>query len=302
MLCRFCIVQLSDPGKCRASKPGMLHYFTDSAVLGFWTHNLSPFLVKFGDNFGIRYYGLSYLLGFMTAALLLSRYWRAGRSQLPREKISDLIIALVLGVMIGGRLGSFLLYHPSDLVTDPLSFFRVWEGGMASHGGMAGVAVALAWFGRVQKIPFLHLSDLVTSTAPLGLFFGRVANFINGELWGKQATVSWAVIFPNSPDPVIPRHPSQLYEAGLEGVLLFVYMQWRFWKSDAVKVAPGRLTGEFLIAYAIARAIGEIFREPDAGLILGLSRGTFYSFFLIAAGVVLIVRSGRGTAHAQAGQ
>src|SRR5690349_8068657 len=114
--------------------------------LAFWTHNLSPFLVQFGENFGIRYYGLSYLLGFMTAALLLSRYWRAGKSQLPREKISDLTVALVLGVMVGGRLGSFLLYHPSELRSDPLSLFRIWEGGMASHGGMAGVAIALAVF------------------------------------------------------------------------------------------------------------------------------------------------------------
>lgn len=257
--------------------------------MAYWTHNLSPFLFQFSENVGIRYYGLSYLLGFMSAALLLSRYWRAGRSQLPREKISDLIIYLVLGVMIGGRLGSFLLYHPGELVSDPLSLFRVWEGGMASHGGMVGVAVALVLFARAQKIPFMHLADLVTSAAPLGLFFGRIANFINGELWGRPTRVAWAVIFPASPMPHLPRHPSQLYEAGLEGALLFAYMQWRFWRGDTIKRAPGRLTGEFLIAYAVVRAIGETFREPDAGLILGLTRGTFYSVFLVGAGVILIV-------------
>ena len=256
--------------------------------LAFWTHNLSPFLVQFGENFGIRYYGLSYLLGFMSAALLLSRYWRAGKSQLPREKISDLTVALVLGVMVGGRLGSFLLYHPSELLSDPLSLFRIWEGGMASHGGMAGVAIALAVFARFQKLPFLHLADLVTSTAPVGLFFGRIANFINGELWGKPTQVKWAVIFPASPTPLMPRHPSQLYEAGLEGLLLFAFMQWRFWRSDIVARNPGQLTGEFLIAYAAVRALGETFREPDAGLIFGLSRGTFYSIFLVVAGAVLI--------------
>jgi phosphatidylglycerol:prolipoprotein diacylglycerol transferase len=263
------------------------------APLAYWTHNLSPFLIRFGENLGIRYYGVSYLLGFLAAALMLRTYAKAGRSLLPIEKISDLMVSLVLGVMVGGRLGSFLLYHPEQLIEDPLSFFRVWEGGMASHGGMAGVAVAIAWFARVQKIPFLHLSDLITSVAPLGLLFGRIANFINGELWGKPAVVRWAVIFPSSPIPLVPRHPSQLYEALLEGALLFAYMQVRFWKSDVVKRSPGRLSGEFLLAYALVRAVGEFFREPDAGLILGMSRGTFYSIFLVAAGLVLIALSGR---------
>ena len=261
--------------------------------LAYWTHDLNPFLIRFTDNFGIRYYGLSYLCGFLVATWLLNRYCRAGRSQLPKEKIPDLIIALVLGVMIGGRLGSFLLYHPEQLIHDPLSFFRVWEGGMASHGGMLGVAIAAIWFARSQKIPFLHLADLIVSTAPAGLLFGRIANFINGELWGKPARVPWAVIFPQSPRPVVPRHPSQLYEAALEGIALLVYMQWRFWRSDVIKKNPGRLTGEFLLAYAIARAIGEIYREPDAGLILGLSRGTFYSIFLVVGGVAFIAWSRR---------
>lgn len=262
--------------------------------IAYWTHDLSPFLIRFSENFGIRYYGLAYLLGFLGAAWLLSRYSRTGRSQLPREKIPDLIIAVVLGVMIGGRLGSFLLYTPEQLISDPLSLFRVWEGGMASHGGMIGVGVALAWFARSQKMRFLHLSDLVISTAPLGLFFGRIANFINGELWGKPTDVAWAVIFPASPFPLVPRHPSQLYEAALEGALLFVYMQVRFWRSDVMKSTPGRLTGEFLILYAVLRAIGEMFREPDASLIFGLSRGTFYSVFLIAAGIVVVAIAERG--------
>ncbi len=261
--------------------------------LAYWVHDWDPFLIQFSENFGIRYYGVAYLLGFLAGAWLLSLYWKAGRSQLPAAKISDLMIALVLGVMIGGRLGSFLLYDPGSLLRDPLSFFRVWEGGMASHGGMIGVAVALAWFARAQKIPFLHLGDLVTSVAAAGLLFGRVANFINGELWGKPADVAWAVIFPNSPEPLVPRHPSQLYEAVLEGAVLLAIMQWRFWKTDVIRTSPGRLSGEFFLLYAIARAIGELFREPDAGLILGLSRGTFYSLFLVVAGVALIAVSRR---------
>lgn len=264
-----------------------------SLPLAYWVHDWSPFLIEFSDGFGIRYYGVAYLLGFVVGGWLLARYWKAKRSQLPAEQVSDLMIALVLGVMIGGRLGSFLLYDPGALVHDPLSFFRVWEGGMASHGGMLGVAVALAWFARSRKIPFLHLGDLVASVAPAGLLFGRIANFINGELWGKPTTVAWAVIFPKSPAPLMPRHPSQLYEAALEGLLLLLVLQWRFWRTDAVPKSPGRLAGEFFLLYAIARAICEVFREPDASLILGLSRGTFYSLFLVLAGVALILASRR---------
>lgn len=265
------------------------------STLAYWTHHWSPFLIQFSDNFGIRYYGLSYLLGFLASAWLLGRYWKTGKSRLPAEKIPDLIVALVIGVMVGGRVGSFLLYHPQDLANDPLSFFRIWEGGMASHGGMAGVGIALAWFARRQRLPFLHLTDIVVSTAPAGLLFGRIANFINGELWGKPSMVKWAVIFPQSPHPLVPRHPSQLYEAGLEGAILLGYMQWRVWRSDAVQRTPGRITGEFLIVYALLRSFGEIFREPDAALILGLSRGTFYSLFFIAIGTAIIAVSQRSS-------
>ncbi len=260
--------------------------------LAFWVDDLPPFLGPHWGNFGIRYYGLSYVLGFLTGAWLLVRYARAGRSLLPANKVSDFMVALVLGVMVGGRLGSFILYHPEQLRQDPLAFFRVWEGGMASHGGFLGVMVAVLWFSRTAKIPFLHLADLVTTVGPAGLFFGRIANFINGELWGKPTQVPWAVYFPKSPPPLFPRHPSQLYEAALEGALLLAYMQWRFWRSDVARKSPGRLSGEFLVGYALVRIFCELFREPDVGvpLIFGLSRGTFYSIFLIAGGLVLILR------------
>jgi len=161
------------------------------------------------------------------------------------------------------------------------------------------VAVALWVFSRSQKIPFLHLGDLAASAASAGLFFGRIANFINGELWGKISYVRWAVIFPRSDDPdkpvnlIAPRHPSQLYEAALEGALLLAYMQWRFWRSDVTRTQPGRLSGEYFVAYAAVRIFGELFREPDASLVLGLSRGTFYSIILAGVGVALIVRSRR---------
>jgi phosphatidylglycerol---prolipoprotein diacylglyceryl transferase len=265
----------------------------------YWVHDLSPFIVQFTDAIGIRYYGLAYLLGFIGGAAGLHAYARAGRSQLPAALISDFIIAIVIGVMVGGRLGSFFLYEGwRSAWDDPLSILRVWEGGMASHGGFIGVAAAMWIFARRQKLPFLHLSDLIVSVAPFGLMLGRVANFINGELWGKVSNAAWAVVFPASAAPGTPveqitaRHPSQLYEAALEGAWLLVLMQWRFWRSDIVARSPGRLSGEFLIAYAIVRMIGETFREPDFGIapILGLSRGSFYSIFLILAGAVLILR------------
>jgi phosphatidylglycerol:prolipoprotein diacylglycerol transferase len=264
--------------------------------LAYWHHSFSPFVpfLRFSENIGVRWYGLAYVLGFVGGAWLIQRAAKAGRSQLAADKTWDLIVVLVAGVMIGGRFGSFVFYHPEDLIHDPLSFFRVWEGGMASHGGFIGLAVAIGWYARSQRLPFLHLADVVVSAGPLGLLFGRIANFINGELWGKIADVPWAVIFPLSAPPgqpfdlIQPRHPSQLYEAALEGALLLAYVQWRFWRSEIARRKPGHLAGEFLIGYGIVRIICEQFREPDAGLILGLSRGAFYSIFMVIAGASLI--------------
>ena len=265
--------------------------------LAYWTHDLSPFLVRFGENFGIRWYGLAYLAGFVGAGWLLKRYRQLGRSTLDTTAVLDLMTALVAGVIVGGRLGYFVLYQPDIFLHDPLILIRVWEGGMASHGGFIGVTVALWWFTRRRPESLFQLGDLVVTTVPIGLFFGRVANFINGELWGKPARVAWAVIFPASPHPLMPRHPSQLYEAALEGLVLFAFVQWRFWKSDVTRRQPGRLSGEFLLVYSVARAVCELFREPDAALILGLSRGTFYSGFLVAGGLVLIALAARSSQH-----
>lgn len=259
--------------------------------LAYWVHTPHPFLVQFSESFGIRYYGLAYLLGFVAAGWLLHRYHRDGRSKLETALIFDLMTYLIAGVVIGGRLGYFVLYQSETFLHDPLVIFRVWEGGMASHGGMLGVVIAMGLFSRKRDITFFEIADLVVTVAPIGLFFGRIANFINGELWGKPASVPWAMIFEKTGGGEMPRHPSQLYEAALEGLLLFVFLQWRFWASDCAQKQPGRIAGEFLVAYAIARVISELFREPDAGLILGLSRGTFYSLFMIAGGLVLIARA-----------
>ncbi|HEY4988409.1 MAG TPA: prolipoprotein diacylglyceryl transferase [Opitutaceae bacterium] len=266
----------------------------------FWVDSLDPFLVHFTPRFGIRYYGLAYAAGFLAAAWLLGRYARLGRSLLPASRIGDFMVAAVVGVVVGGRVGSYLLYDTwRTFPSDPLGLFRVWDGGMSFHGGLIGVIIAVTWFARAERIPTLHLWDIVATTAPAGLFFGRIANFVNGELWGRVTDVPWAVIFPRSADPgtpveaIAPRHPSQLYEAALEGLLLFAFMQWRLWKSEAIRERPGRLAGEFLVGYACFRIAGEGFREPDASLILGLSRGTFYSLFMIASGLYL--RQRRGT-------
>ncbi|MEY4939650.1 MAG: hypothetical protein RIQ93_1385 [Verrucomicrobiota bacterium] len=257
----------------------------------YWVHQPTPFLGPHWGNFGIRYYGLAYVLGFLAAGWLFIRYTRRQRSPLPVEAIPDLMMAIVAGVMLGGRLGSFLFYHPWQLVEDPLSFFRVWEGGMASHGGFIGVAIALGWFAHRRKIAFFHLADLIASAAPVGLLLGRIANFLNGELWGTVSVVPWAVIFEKTGGGNFPRHPSQLYEAALEGAVMFAFMQWRFWRSDVIKTRPGRLCGEFLIGYAVVRMIAEQYREPDASLLFGLTRGTFYSVFLILAGILFIALS-----------
>jgi phosphatidylglycerol:prolipoprotein diacylglycerol transferase len=273
-------------------------------MLAYWVHDLDPVIFQFTDKLAIRWYGLAYVSGFLIAFVLLGLYWKRGRSVLDPRMQENLAVALILGVLIGGRVGYFLLYETGNLLRDPLILFRVWEGGMASHGGFAGVAVAILWASRKYRLPPLKVGDLIVSVAPPGLLLGRIANFVNGELWGKVSDVAWAVIFPKSapvgmPVSLIPpRHPSQLYEALLEGLLLLVYMQFRFWQVKGRKEAtmasadpstrPGHLTGEFLVVYSLARCAGELFREPDASLILGLNRGIFYSVLLLLSGLGLI--------------
>ncbi|HEY4302076.1 MAG TPA: prolipoprotein diacylglyceryl transferase [Candidatus Didemnitutus sp.] len=262
-------------------------------VLAYWVHTPHPFLVQFNERFGIRYYGLAYLAGFLIAGWLFRVYHRHGKTPLTPADSLDFMLALTIGVIVGGRLGYFLLYKPEVLRHDPLVLLQVWEGGMASHGGFLGVCLATAIFAWRRGVSFLHLGDLAVSAAPAGLFLGRLANFINGELWGRVTTVPWAMIFEKSGGGPDPRHPSQLYEAALEGLLLFALAQYRVWKTDVLVKSPGRLCGEFLIAYAIVRAICEQFREPDAPLIGGLSRGTFYSIFLVVGGVILCAIASR---------
>lgn len=262
----------------------------------YWTHDLGPFLFRFPEGFpieGIRFYGVAYLLGFAAAVALFILYRRRDRSPLRSGEELDLLTYLLVGVVAGGRIGYVLLYDFPAFVQDPLLIFAIWKGGMASHGGMIGVILAVWLFAKRRRIRFLALTDLCATATPVGLFFGRLANFVNGELWGRPTTIPWAVLFPDSPDDpltgdIAPRHPSQLYQAFGEGIILFVWLQWRFWRNP--RLTTGQLSAEFLIGYGVIRFLTEWVREPDASLIAGLTRGQFYSIPLILFGIALIVR------------
>lgn len=267
-----------------------------------YTHyvvNFDPFAFRFPDGFfveGVRWYGLAYIAGFAAAFFLACLYHKKGKSPLSNDDTLNLLTYMLFGVIIGGRLGYMLLYDFDAFAANPLLFFQIWKGGMASHGGFIGAIVAGAIYSRYLKTSFWTVADIVTSTCPVGILLGRIANFVNGELWGKISDCPWAMIFPNSmpsgtPLADIPaRHPSQLYEAGLEGLFLLAYMQFRVWKFNLPK---GQVTGEFFVVYAIVRIVCEIFREPDFGvtLIFGLSRGTFFSIITLLVGVCIIVYS-----------
>ena len=265
----------------------------------YWVHDLSPFLWKFPSDFeqwgpgGIRWYGISYLLGFLSAYILLVIYYRHQKCPYDKEQIINLITFQVIGVLIGGRIGYLLLYQGDKFLEDPLALIRVWEGGMASHGGFLGVFIATLWYAKKSRQNVKPIGDLIVSVVPPGLFFGRIANFINGELWGKTTDLPWGVIFPKAPDFALglARHPSQLYAAIAEGLIPFFYVQLRFWRTSIIQKYPGQLAGEFLVLYSIARILNEIFREPDASLIAGISRGQFYSVFLLIAGILIILWS-----------
>lgn len=269
------------------------------SVSNYWIHDLSPFLWKFPSDYeqwgpgGIRWYGISYLLGFLSAYILLVIYYRHQKCPYDNEHIINLITFQVIGVLIGGRVGYLLLYQGDKFLEDPLTLIRVWEGGMASHGGFIGVFIATLWYAKRSGQSVKPIGDLIVSVVPPGLFFGRIANFINGELWGKTTDLPWGVIFPKAPDFAlgVARHPSQLYAAIAEGLIPFFYVQLRFWRTSIIQKYPGQLAGEFLVLYSIARILNEIFREPDASLIAGISRGQFYSVFLLIAGILIILWS-----------
>ena len=299
-------------------------------MFAYYLHNLDPFIFRLWDNFGPRWYGMAYVLAFVFAWLLLRVLSKRGYLDLPVSALGDFVTWVAFfGVMVGGRIGYVIFYKP-EMLRDPVSILRVWEGGMSSHGGILGVVIFTLIYSRRHKLPWTNPGDNLCVVAPIGLFLGRCANFINGELYGRVTNVSWAMQFPKalldagnaaeadralaacqqidpslrSVDSIVdavrtnpkiadvlrgiltPRHPSQLYEAALEGVVLFAVL---WFVRTRFRTPNGLITGLFLIVYSTLRIIVENFREPDAPLVGMFTRGQFFSFFTIAIGVGFIV-------------
>ena len=296
-------------------------------MLAYYLDDLDPIIFRIYDNVGPRWYGLAYVLAFISSFVLFLWLAKRGYADLPVERVGDFITgAALFGVIIGGRLGYVFFYNP-EMLRAPLSILRVWEGGMSSHGGMIGLLLFTLYYAHRHKISWMNLGDNLGVTAPVGLFFGRCANFINGELYGRITTVPWAIQFPkelldhpteanraiascsqidpslSTPEAIVaavhrqpqvaatlrsilpPRHPSQLYEAFFEGIVLFAIL---WFVRTRTRQPNGMLTGLFFICYAIFRIVIEYFREPDATLVGPFTRGQFFSFFLIAIGVGFI--------------
>ncbi len=299
-------------------------------MFAYYLHNFDPFIFRLWGNIGPRWYGMAYVLAFACGYWLLGVLAKRGYTQLRPAQVGDFITWCALfGVMIGGRVGYVLFYRP-EMLRDPLSVVRVWEGGMSSHGGMLGVLVFTYWYAWRHQISWTNLGDNLVVVVPLGLFFGRCANFINGELYGRLSSAPWAMLFPKellepqnaaeadrallavrqidpgltTPEAIVqnlhshpqlgevlrpiltPRHPSQIYEALLEGVVLFTLL-WLV--HTRTRQPDGVITGLFFICYAVLRIVVEYFREPDASLIAGFTRGQFFSFFVIAIGLAFVI-------------
>lgn len=295
-------VHVPDPGRYSHGR------FVNGAK--HWMHQIDPVAVSLGP-FEIHWYGLTYLAAFLVFWLIAS--WLADRRPWlgwTREEVGDFMFYGMLGVIVGGRLGYVLFYGFGTLLQDPLYLFRVWDGGMSFHGGLLGVIAGMAWFGRKTGKGFFRVADFVAPIVPVGLAFGRIGNFIGGELWGRLSDVPWAVIFPASlpagavPDPspdglraaweaglldVFARHPSQLYHAALEGIALFTLLM-----IFAAKPRPlGMVSGLFLVGYGSFRFLVEFFREPDAhlGYLVGewLTMGMLLSLPMVAIGIAFMV-------------
>lgn len=274
-----------------------------------------PVLVSIGP-LDIRWYALAYvagiLLGWWYAAKLIrtARLWSPGQPPMNTQQLDDLILWVTLGIILGGRLGFALFYEPGlygQLFSganwgERLALFRLWDGGMSFHGGLLGCTIAVLAFANRLKLNVLSVGDVALAAAPMGLMFGRIANFINGELWGRPTDVPWAIRFCNEriqslygfcPAGDAPRHPSQLYEAGLEGVFLFGLLALAIWKFGLLR-KPGYVTGLFLVGYGLNRILLENVRQPDAGLEnlpLGLTMGMFLSIPMMLIGAWLIWRA-----------
>lgn len=314
-------------------------------MFAYYLHDLSPQIIRFTDRIGVQWYGLAYVLGFYLTYRIMVFLARRGRSEIKEDAAADFITLVALfGVILGGRLGYMLLYSFDEFIHQPWIFFYLMDGGMASHGGIAGVALFCLWYARKHKLAWLGIGDTLVCGAPLGIFTGRIANFINGELFGRVTDSSLAMKFPtellhedftkqggsyvplpqgimHSPDIIAwfeanrggreelqailhPRHPSQLYEALGEGLFMSLILIWLRLKFP--RMPNGVLSGLFFLLYALVRIALENVRQPDSGaeMIMGLTRGQFFSTFMIVAGLAFIlygVIAGRKPAASQPG-
>ena len=248
---------------------------------------ISPIIFSIGP-LAVRWYSMAYLIGIISAWLLVKRQVRIYNIPLTKENLDDLVFDVTLGIILGGRLGYVLFYGGSMFWEHPLQIFAIWNGGMSFHGGIVGVILAIWYFAYKIKMPFLRVTDLVVLYVPIGIFLGRLANFVNDELWGRVTDVAWAVRFPHG--GFLPRHPSQLYEACTEGICMFIILNL-LWRYKWIREKTGFVSGAFAFLYALFRMSMEPFREPDAqlGFFFGsITMGQMLSvpFLLIGAWVM----------------
>ncbi len=253
--------------------------------------NIDPVLVRLGPLV-IRWYAVAYLAGLFAGIWYMRRLVSAPPALMTSAQVDRLLLWMLGGIVLGGRLGYVLFYKPTFYLANPIEILKTWEGGMSFHGGPLGVVVAIILFGHYTKVNHWYVADNVGCVVPIGLGFGRLANFINGELWGRPAPhVPWAMVFPGAGN--IPRHPSQLYQAVLEGLVLLLAMHL-LWRSPRIRCRPGILAGCFCMGYGVVRIIGEFFREPDTFIGFlpgGTTMGQWLSLPMILAGAWFIWRA-----------
>jgi phosphatidylglycerol:prolipoprotein diacylglycerol transferase len=251
--------------------------------------------------FQLRWYSLAYLAGIILGWWYLMKLIAQPGAPMAKRHADDMVFYATLGVILGGRLGYVLFYKPMEYLANPVEIVRLWDGGMSFHGGVIGVSLGIFWMARKHKLDWLRIHDYVACCIPFGLGLGRIANFVNGELWGGETNVPWAVRFIEIQDGMRvlgpPRHPSQLYEAILEGLVLFLVLWFMFWKTRA-RYQPGKLVGTFLLVYGLARVLVEFIRQPDAHLVgfaqaTGLHMGQWLSLPMVLGGLYLILTAGR---------
>ncbi len=256
-------------------------------------HNFDPVLIDLGF-FQLRWYSIAYILGIILgwiyANKIIKKTINKNDSYSVKQKdLDDLIVYIILGIIIGGRLGYIIFYNYNYYIQNPYEILQVWKGGMSFHGGLLGVVASILFFSRIKNINFFSLADVISCVAPIGLFLGRIANFINGELYGKISELPWSVVFPNVDN--MARHPSQIYEAILEGILLFILLNYLVLKKNML-LKTGYISSIFLIFYSIFRILSESFREPDSHLgyfFNYLSMGTILSLITFISGCIIII-------------